>query len=137
MLIDSGADLETPDGSIGTPLDNAVGYGCWQVARLLVARRATVDKLWHAAALGMTTRLEELLDQLTATTDELSNAFWQACSGGHRRATELLLNRGADINWTPDYAEGTPLDAATGLGTGRDNVINWLQAQGAHSTKQA
>lgn len=137
MLIDSGADLETPDGSIGTPLDNAVGYGCWQVARLLVARRATVDKLWHAAALGMTTRLEELLDQLTATTDELSNAFWQACSGGQRRATELLLNRGADINWTPDYAEGTPLDAATGLGTGRDNVINWLQAQGAHSTKQA
>ena len=137
MLIDSGADLETPDGSIGTPLDNAVGCGCWQVARLLVARRATVDKLWHAAALGMTTRLEELLDQLTATTDELSNAFWQACSGGQRRATELLLNRGADINWTPDYAEGTPLDAATGLGTGRDNVINWLQAQGAHSTKQA
>jgi ankyrin repeat protein len=27
-LIDGGADLETPDGSIGTPLDNAVGYTC-------------------------------------------------------------------------------------------------------------
>ena len=24
----------------GTPLDNAVGYACWQVARLLVARGA-------------------------------------------------------------------------------------------------
>jgi hypothetical protein len=33
-LIDRGADLETPDGSIGTPLDNAIGYGCWHVARL-------------------------------------------------------------------------------------------------------
>ena len=33
-LIDGGADLEVPDGSIGTPLDNAVGYACWQVAQL-------------------------------------------------------------------------------------------------------
>jgi hypothetical protein len=39
-LIDRGADLETPDGSIGTPLDNAVGYACWHVARLLVMRGA-------------------------------------------------------------------------------------------------
>src|SRR5947209_13952887 len=30
-LIDGGADVEAPDGSIGTPLDNAIGYGCWHV----------------------------------------------------------------------------------------------------------
>jgi len=59
-LIDGGADIEVPDGSIGTPLDNAIGYGCWHVARLLVTRGAKVDTLWHAAALGMLTRLEEL-----------------------------------------------------------------------------
>jgi len=53
-LIDGGADIEIPDGSIGTPLDNAIGYACWHVARLLVARGARVDKLWHASALGMT-----------------------------------------------------------------------------------
>ena len=52
-LIDVGADIEAPDGSIGTPLDNAVGYACMNVARLLVARGARVDKAWHAAALGM------------------------------------------------------------------------------------
>src|ERR1051326_6950700 len=34
-LIDGGADLDTPGGSIGTPLANAAGYGCWHVARLL------------------------------------------------------------------------------------------------------
>ena len=51
-LIDGGAELETPGGSIGTPLDNAIGYSCWHVARLLVARGAKVEKLWHAAALG-------------------------------------------------------------------------------------
>src|SRR5207302_4102917 len=60
-LIDGGADIEAADGSIGTPLDNAIGYGCWHVARLLVARGATVDKLWHAAALGMLSRVQELL----------------------------------------------------------------------------
>lgn len=35
-LIDGGADLETPGGSVGTPLDNAIGYGCWHVTRLLM-----------------------------------------------------------------------------------------------------
>ena len=55
VLIDAGADIEAPDGSIGTPLDNAIGYACWNVARLLVARGARVDKLWHASALGMLT----------------------------------------------------------------------------------
>ena len=28
-LIDGGADIEIPDGSIGSPLDNAIGYACW------------------------------------------------------------------------------------------------------------
>src|SRR5579884_1554582 len=46
-LIDGGADVEMPNGSIGTPLDNAIGYACWNVARLLVQRGATVNKLWH------------------------------------------------------------------------------------------
>ena len=61
-LIDGGADLETPGASIagGPPLDNAVGYGCWHVARLLVRRGARVDRLWHAAALGDLTRLDQL-----------------------------------------------------------------------------
>jgi len=39
-LIGRGADLKTPDGSIGTPLGNAIGYACWHVARLLAMRRA-------------------------------------------------------------------------------------------------
>src|SRR6202035_853785 len=95
-LIDAGADVNVPDGSIGTPLANAVGYACWDVARLLVARGARVDSLWHAAALGMTTRLEELLvEQPAVEPGELSQAFWHACAGGQRRAAEVLLARGA------------------------------------------
>ena len=131
-LIDGGADIEVPDGSIGTPLDNAVGYACWHVARLLVARGARVDKPWHAAALGMLARLETLLGNDPPPVD-VSQAFWHACAGGQRRAAEYLLSRGADLNWEPDYAHGTALDAASGQGTRQDNVITWLRELGARS----
>ena len=125
-LIDGGADLEIPGGSIGTPLDNAVGYGCWHVARLLVARGARVDKLWHAAALGLLPRVEELLTG-EPSADELNAAFWQACHGGQRRAAELLLNRGADPNWTPDYSDQTPMQVAAAPDTQRETLASWLQ----------
>jgi uncharacterized protein len=138
VLIDGGAHIEMPNGSIGTPLDNAIGYACWNVARLLVARGAKVDRLWHAASLGLLGRLEELLDvESENTTEKISQAFWHACAAGQRRAAEVLLDRGADLNWVPDYAEGTALDAARGLGTRQDNVIEWLESRGAHSSEQA
>ncbi len=133
-LIDGGANIETPDGSIGTPLDNAVGYGCWHVARLLVARGARVDKPWHAAALGMLGRLTALLGN-DPPAEDVSQAFWHACAGGQRRAAEYLLSRGADLSWEPDYAQGTPLDAASGLGTRQENVISWLRGLGAPSSR--
>jgi uncharacterized protein len=134
-LIDGGADLETPGGSIGTPLDNAVGYGCWHVARLLVARGATVDKLWHAAALGTLDRLAAVLAS-TTELDAISQGFWHACAAGQRRTAELLLNAGADLNWEPDYAEGTALDAARDHGTQRGTVIDWLTSKGARTARQ-
>jgi uncharacterized protein len=133
VLIDGGANLETPGGSIGTPLDNAIGYACWHVARLLVARGARVDKLWHAAALGMLARTEQLASERAAAGEDISQAFWHSCAAGQRRTAEHLLARGADLNWVPDYARGTPLDAATGLGTRQENVITWLREQGAGS----
>ena len=136
-LIDGGADLEVADGSIGTPLGNAVGYACWHVARLLVARGAKVDALWHAAALGLMPRIEELLGERPAPEPgQISQAFWHACAGGQRRVADYLLTRGADLNWVPDYAKGTPLDAAGGLGTGQEALLTWLRAQGARSSEQ-
>ena len=135
VLIDGGADLETAGGSIGTPLDNAIGYGCWYIARLLVARGARADALWHAAALGMLSRLEELIAE-APNEEEISKAFWHACSGAQRRAAEYLLSLGADLNWVPEYAEGTALDAASGKGTRRENVISWLAERGAHSSRR-
>jgi len=132
-LIDAGANLDVPGGSIGTPLDNAVGYACWNVARLLVQRGAIVDKAWQASALGLRARLAEILGD-APSADAVSQAFWHACGAGQRRAAEYLLARGADLNWEPDYATGTPLDAAGGGSTQQENVRTWLRELGAESS---
>jgi ankyrin repeat protein len=132
-LIEGGADVDAPDGSIGTPLANAVGYRCWHVARLLVDRGAKVDAAWQAAAVGMLGRLQELVgDQ--PDPEQVSQAFWHACAAGQRRAAEYLLARGADLSWVPDYAEGTPLEAASSASTRQENVVAWLRALRAHSS---
>jgi ankyrin repeat protein len=134
-LIEGNADMEAPRGSIGTPLANAVGYGCWNVARLLVARGARVELLWQASALGMLGQLRRLLDtEPSPDHDQVSQAFWHACDAGQRRAAEYLLGQGADPLWTPDYG-GTALDAATGLGTQQENVIEWLKSLGVTSSR--
>ena len=129
-LIDAGANIEAPGGSIGTPLDNAIGYGCWHVARCLVARGARVDKLWHAAALGLMSRVEELVAAGPGPA-QISEAFWHACHGGQRRTADYLLRHGADINAVVPYAQGTALDVAAGPDTRRELLVAWLHERGA------
>jgi ankyrin repeat protein len=133
-LIDGGADLEARGGSIagGGPLANAVGYGCWHVARLLVERGARVDALWQAAGLGMADRVLELLAaDPPPTQEEIDGAFWQACHGGQLRMAELLLARGAEINARPDYTQQTPLEVAGSVETRREQLVSWLRERGA------
>jgi ankyrin repeat protein len=130
LLISGGADIETPRGSIGTPLDNAVGYGCWNVARLLVQHGARVDKLWHAAALGIMPRVDELLAAAPPpSADDINEAFWQACHGGQRRTAERLLASGADLSATPGYSDQAPAEVAAEPGTQRENLVTWLHDQ--------
>jgi uncharacterized protein len=136
-LIDGGADIEARGASIagGGPLGNAVGYGCWHVARLLVERGASVDSLWQAAALGMVERaLEFLAADPPPTQQQIDGAFWQACHGGQLRMAELLLARGADINAKPDYSNQTPLEVAGSPDTRRGQLVSWLRERGAGST---
>ena len=133
-LIEAGADLEADGASIagGTPLDDAVGYGQWQVARLLVERGARVEKPWHAAALGSSARLVELLDAAPAPTpDAVNQAFWHACQGGQRRTAELLLARGADPGWVPAYSRGSAVEIAGEADSRREPLVEWLRGLGA------
>lgn len=113
----------------GTPLDDAVAFGCWNVAHRLVARGARVDKLWHASALGMLARLEQLL--VAATPAQIDDAFWQACHGGQLRSAQLLVARGASLDHVPWHSKDTPLAAAHNPGARRDLLATWLTERGA------
>jgi hypothetical protein len=76
----------------------------------------------------MMPRLEELLaDDPPPTPRDINDAFWQASAAGQRRVAEYLLAKGADINWIPDYAKRTALDAAGSLDTRRDTLVSWLR----------
>lgn len=133
-LIDGGADIEMPGGSIagGTPLTNAIGYGCWHVARLLVCRGARVTSLWEAAALGDRVRVDDLLESDPRPTEaDLGHAFWQACHGGQRRMAEYLLGRGANINAVPGYSTQTALQVTAAIDTRRQILADWLRQRGA------
>jgi uncharacterized protein len=131
-LIDGGADIDVPGGSIGTPLANAVGYGCWHVARLLVARGARIGSLWEAAGLGDRVKVDEFMaaDPAPASSD-IDEAFWQACHGGQRRMAEYLLAKGAAINAIPGYSGQTALQAAGAADTRREILVDWLKERGA------
>lgn len=54
-LMDGGVDIEIRHGSIadGTALTNAVGYGCWQVAALVLWHGAKVESLWGGDQRGL------------------------------------------------------------------------------------
>jgi ankyrin repeat protein len=138
VLLDGGADIEAADGSIGTPLANAVGYGCWHVARRLVERGAHVPTLWQAAALGLTATVQELMTMNPQPdTATISEAFWQACHGGQRRVAQYLLAQGADINVRPGYAENTAVEVAVSVDTRRQLLAEWLRQQGTPPADQA
>ncbi len=135
-LLDGGADIEAPGASIagGTPLDDAVGYGQWRVARRLVERGARVEKLWHAAALGIMPRVEEhFAAPAKPKPESVNDAFWQACHGGQRQAAEYLLAHGADLNWIPAWTKETPFDIAESQHA--NDLVEWLRKQGASSAK--
>jgi uncharacterized protein len=131
-LIDGGADIEVPGGSIGTPLSNAVGYGCWHVARLLTGRGARIGTFWQAAALGDQARVDEFLtaDPPPASSD-IDAALWQACHGGQRRMAEYLLAQEANINFIPEYSQQSAFQAAGGTDTQRQILADWLKERGA------
>jgi hypothetical protein len=43
---------------------------------------------------------------------------------------ERLLAAGADVNWTPDYSDRTPLAITIGPDTRRQELVNWLRGHG-------
>jgi uncharacterized protein len=135
-LLDAGADIEAPGGVIGggTPLTDARAFGQWQAAHRLVQRgaRTTID---DAATLGLMDRLQRYFtDAEPPAPEEVNRAFWGACHGGQQQCAAYLLDRGADLNWIPEWEQLTPLDAA-----GRSDaveLVGWLRGRGAHTAAE-
>jgi ankyrin repeat protein len=60
----------------------------------------------------------------------VTQAFWQACHGRHRRTAEVLLDRGAEIDWI-GWNDRTPLDIAAD--NGNVEIVEWLRSRGGKS----
>jgi len=136
-LLDAGADLEAPGAVVGggTPLADAVAFGQWNAARRLLERGASTG-FREAAGLGLYDRVVERFSAAavaassTPIQDELNQALWYACHGGQLRVAQLLLERGAHLDWV-GWNDQTPLDVARR--SGALDVVAWLEARGARS----
>jgi len=112
-LLDAGADIEARGAVIGggTPLSDATAFGQWAAARRLLERGARTT-FGEAATLGLIDRVHGCLDaEIPPTSQEITEAFWSACHGDQPQVADLLLRRGADINWI-GWDDLTPIDAA-------------------------
>jgi ankyrin repeat protein len=121
-LLDAGADIEAP-GAIftgGTPMSDAVVFAQWKAARRLLERGAKTT-YWQAAALGL---LDEVKKAPAPSSEDITNAFWNACRGGQREVAEYLLSQGADRNWI-GHDDKTPLEVAEE--SGNEDLVAWLR----------
>ena len=135
-LLDAGADIEAAGGVIGggTPLADARAFQQLRAAHRLLERGAqtTID---DAATLGLLDRLERSFAGATPPDPEtVGRAFWGACHGGQLGCAQYLLDRGADLNWVPDWEPLTPLDAA--VRSGAEELVRWLGDRGAKSASE-
>jgi uncharacterized protein len=135
-LLDAGADIEA-DGAViagGTPLTDARAFRQWRAARRLVERGARTG-IVDAATLGLMDRLHACFTDATPPTPgDVDRAFWGACHGSQQAAAAYLLERGAQINWIPDWEPLTPLDAAHR--SEATDLTGWLRERGGRSASE-
>jgi uncharacterized protein len=135
-LLDAGADIEA-DGAViagGTPLTDARAFRQWRAAHRLVERGARTG-IVDAATLGLMDRLHACFTDATPPTPgDVDRAFWGACHGSQQAAAAYLLERGAQINWIPDWEPLTPLDAAHR--SEDTDLTGWLRERGGRSASE-
>ncbi len=134
-LLNAGADIEVRGAVIGggTAMSDATAFGQWKAAQRLLERGAHAT-LWESAALGLLDRVEAYVAAEPApTAEEITECLWGACHGGHREVAELLVARGADLDWV-GWDDLTPLDTAERSEAA--DVIAWLRGIGAKSASE-
>jgi uncharacterized protein len=134
-LLDAGADVDAPGSVVAGlgPVADAAVFGGQRVGIRMVERGARTN-LYQASALGLVDRVRgELVADPAPNGERITAAFWAACGGGHETVAELLLAKGANINWV-GWGNETPLDVARKAEA--PQLVAWLQTHGARSTME-
>jgi ankyrin repeat protein len=133
-LLDGGANIESP-GAIftgGAAMSDAVIFAQWDAARRLLARGAKTT-FTESAGLGLVDRLALFFNQDPEPPPaQVTAALWHACRGGHLQAAQVLIEKGADLNWI-GWDNIAPLDGARQSGS--EDLIAWLLSNGARSAR--
>ena len=118
LFLSSGADIDTCDDRLWTPLMIAAFNGNEKLVRLLIKVGANIHHKdnagyvsLHWAAFNGFAKIVKLLLKDEAVVDVRSNFGWtpllQAATRGHLSVSFMLIERGADVNatsndgWTP------------------------------------
>ena len=128
-LLDGGADIEAP-GAIftgGSAMSDAVVFAQWHAARRLLERGAKTT-IWHAAALGLLESVKQYVSsEPRPSSEEITNALWNACRGGQLAVSQYLVEKGANPRMV-GHDKKTPLDVARESGDAE--LILWLEDNG-------
>lgn len=132
-LLNGGADIEAPGAVFtgGPAMSDAVVFAQWKAARRLHERGARTT-IWQAAALGLLEEVQAFCASATPSSEEITNAFWNACRGGQQPTAAYLLDQGADLNWI-GHDHKTPLEMAQESGV--EELVTWLRERGARARK--
>ena len=122
LLLNRGADVDLVGEGGQSPLSTAVDHS-WDVGgKEVVARLLEADPvvdLFSAGQLGLTDRLNELLDDDPAAAESTSSGYsllFLTCGAGHADAAAAILQHGADPNRTDPYHGSTALHQAAAWG---------------------
>ena len=127
LLLESGADVNLPDGSKRTPLHDASRAGRVQNIQQLIGKGANVNKVdeiektpLHMAIeckdVGAVTVLLEAKATINIQDDMQRTPLCSAAYFGHVQAVEQLLEKNADVNlvdnggWSPLHAAADNLE---------------------------
>lgn len=122
FLVKAGAEIDS-DGAVicgGTPLVDAVIFGCMKAAAKLVELGAAYD-LPLAAGMGRLDLVREFPDP---PQEKLNGAFGLACGNGHLETAQWLFEKGPDLQWK-NPVNRTPLEEA--MKHKREDVVAWLK----------
>jgi ankyrin repeat protein len=140
LLIDKGAQIDSPYGTGLTPLMEASARGHLETVRLLLSKGADVNaQTWatplkKAAEYGHTEVVRLLLDKGADVNEKLkdgSTALRWAAIAGHIDVVKLLLDRGADVHAKAEDGSTALMWAAV---TGHFDLVTLLKGHGAELT---